>query len=355
MVENANGVSVVMAVHNGERFLAEAVESVLNQTMPELELIAVDDGSTDTTPRILESYAARDSRVQVLRLSHGGVPRAVNAGIGAARYGLIARTDADDRMLPQRLERQLAFLAERPELSVACSYSYFISAAGKRIGSSARPVELERGKRELRPSLFVELTQSTVIMRKAAFFGVGGYREDLAYAEDRDLWGRFATDGHAIGCQPEFLVEFRQHGGSMTMRDAAVQHETCRYIDFNIVRRLQGLREYSFVEYGNWERARPLAARLKDAREFRALHAFKKAARHYGEGRYFRCASNLAIALFLEPARLLSRAMAKTRKPESSKAPESDYRECREVPVRPPESRATASPNPTPIATDLHR
>ena len=355
MSADATGVSVVMAVHNGERFLAAAVESVLHQTAPDFELIAVDDGSTDSTPRILEGYAARDRRVRALRLRHGGVPRAVNAGIAAARYGLIARTDADDRMLPRRLERQLAFLEERPELSVACSYSYFISAAGRRIGSSARPVELERGRRELRPSLFVELTQSTVMMRKAACIEVGGYREDLSYAEDRDLWGRFATGGHAIGCQPEFLVEFRLHGGSMTMTRAAVQHETCRFIDFNIVRRLQGLPECSPAEFREWERARPLAARLRDARDFRALHAFKKAARHYGEGRYIRCAADLATALSLDPARLLSRAIAKIRKPAPAMAPEPDCLQSREAPGPPPGNPATASPSPMPIATDSRR
>jgi glycosyltransferase involved in cell wall biosynthesis len=311
------GVSVVMAVYNGERFLAEAVEGVLAQTTPQWELVAVDDGSTDRSPQILAGYASRDSRIRILRLPHCGVSAAANAGIREARYDLIARTDSDDRMLPIRLERQLAFLAEHPELHVVCSYSYFINAAGKRIGSSARPVDVAAGIRERRPSRFVELTQSTVLMRKAAFFEAGGYREDIFYAEDRDLWGRFATGGYNIGCQPEYLEEFRLHGGSMTMHNALMQHEVCSFIDRNIVRRLEGRREFSMEEFRAWQRRQPLSKRIRERLNFGALHAFKRASRHYGEGRYTRCALTLAAAVSLNPGHIVGRVLAKVQHPEA--------------------------------------
>lgn len=308
-------VSVVMAVYNGQRFLAEAVESVLAQTVRELELIVVDDGSTDSSPSILRALAARDARLRVLTVAHGGVPGAANTGIAAARYGLIARTDADDRMLPHRLERQLAFWNARPGLAATCGYCYFIDAAGKRIGVSARPFDLERGKRELQPPLFVEFPNSTTLFRKAAFQAVGGYR-NLAYAEDRDLWGRLVTAGYAIACQPEYLAEFRLHGGSLTMRHAAVQHQLCTYIDNNVIRRLQGAPEWSLEEFREWTRQRPLPARLRERLDFGALHAFKRASRHYGERRWCRCALALAAAVALNPAHILSRTLSKIRGPE---------------------------------------
>ncbi len=308
-------VSVVMTVYNGARFLAEAVESVLGQTMRDLELIVVDDGSTDSSPSILRGFAARDSRVRVLNVSHGGVPQAANAGIAAARHELIARSDSDDRMLPHRLERQLAFWNARPGLAAACGYCYFIDAVGKQIGVSARPFDLDRGKRELQPPLFVEFPNSTALFRKAAFQAVGGYR-NLAYAEDRDLWGRLATAGYAIGCQPEFLAEFRLHGGSLTMHHAALQGELCTYIDANVVRRLEGAPEWSLEEFRQWRRRRPLPARLRERLDFGAMHAFKKASRHYGERRWCRCALALAAAVALNPAHILSRTLSKIRGPE---------------------------------------
>jgi glycosyltransferase involved in cell wall biosynthesis len=311
MQTNTQGVSVVMNVYNGARFLADAVESVLGQTRRDLELIVVDDGSTDGSLSILQQYAGRDSRLRILEQRHAGVPAAANAGIRAARFDWIARTDSDDRMLPHRLDRQLAFVREHPELDVACSYCYFINAAGKRIGSSTSQIDMERGLRDKRPSLFVELAQSTVLMRKSAILRVGGYREDLPYAEDRDLWGRLATTGHAIGCQQEFLEEFRLHGGSMTMHRAAMQHEVCSLIDFNIVRRLRGEREYAAEEFREWQRRQPLTTRLRQGLAFRALHAFKRASRHYGEGRYCKCALTLAAAVSMNPAHIVRRVASK--------------------------------------------
>jgi len=304
------GISVVMPFYNGERFVAETIESVLNQSVRELELIAVDDGSTDSSLDIVTAYARRDPRVVVLRRNHAGVAAAANAAIRLARYDLIARIDSDDRMLPNRLERQLCFFEQRPQLAVGCSDCYFIDAFGKRIGRSSCRVDVEKGTRERRPSLFLELAQSTVMMRKKVFLDVGEYPEELFYAEDRDLWGRIATNGFSIECQKEFLVEFRLHGGALTMTRAEKQREICSWIDFNIVRRLERRPELSLEEFLEWEEKEPFTKRMRERLDFKALHSFKKASRHYGEGRYLRCALALATAVSLNPSmasRVLSR------------------------------------------------
>ena len=99
-------VSVVMPVRDGERFLREALDSTLAQTLDDLELIVVDDGSTDGTPGTLADAAQRDPRVRVERQEPGGLTVALNAGCALAEAALIARMDADDVMLPDRLERQ---------------------------------------------------------------------------------------------------------------------------------------------------------------------------------------------------------------------------------------------------------
>ena len=302
-------VSVVMTVYNGQRFLAEAVESVLNQSLSEIELIVVDDGSTDSSPQILESYARRDARVRIFRQNHSGVSAAANTGMRQAAYDLIARSDCDDRMLPHRLERQVAFLKEHPDVDVACSHCYFINTAGKRIGASSCRIDLERGKQELKAAYFVNLTQSTVLMKKDAFFQVGGYREDIDFAEDRDLWGRLVTAGYTIGCQDEFLAEYRLHSGAMTMKRAALQQELCYYIDENVKRRLQGQAELSLNAFRAFRRHDPLTRKLRNNLDFLAVHAFKRASRHYGENQYFRCALSFAAAVVLNPVGIISRAI----------------------------------------------
>src|SRR5687767_4726483 len=100
-------ISVVMPVYNGQRFLARAMDSLLAQSVREFELIVVDDGSTDESPALLDRYARTDARVRVIRGDHAGISAALNRGIADARYGWIARMDADDEALPDRFARQL--------------------------------------------------------------------------------------------------------------------------------------------------------------------------------------------------------------------------------------------------------
>lgn len=310
-MNSETGISVAMPLYNAERFVVDTIESVLCQSFDNFELIAVDDGSTDSSLDIVSDYARRDPRVVVLRQNHGGLARALNAGVQRARYNLIARIDSDDRMLPNRLERQLQFIEQHPGLVVACSNCYFIDAVGKRIGQSTCTVDVEKGTRERRPGLFLELAHPTVLMRKDVFLKMGGYCEDLLYAEDRHLWGRIATSGNSILCQNEFLTEFRLHGGSMTMSQAELQREVCGWIDLNIVRRLNGEPELSLEEFRLWNESKPFVRKVRERLDFTALHSFKKASRYYGEGHYLQCALSLAAAVSLNPGRMVSRVLSK--------------------------------------------
>src|ERR1700734_3315203 len=98
-------VAVLMPVRNGARWLGDAIGSVLGQTLRDFELVVVDDGSTDETPRILDDFARRDGRVRIVRQDACGLVDALNRGLAEARAPLIARLDADDRALPERLDR----------------------------------------------------------------------------------------------------------------------------------------------------------------------------------------------------------------------------------------------------------
>ena len=110
-----NLVSVVIPVHNAARYLTAAINSILNQTYRDLEVVTVDDGSTDSSGAILAHCATRDSRIRVITRNNTGIVGALNDGIAAAHGDLIARMDADDISLPRRLERQVAYLTDHPE------------------------------------------------------------------------------------------------------------------------------------------------------------------------------------------------------------------------------------------------
>ncbi len=181
-------VSVLLSVHDGAPWVADAVASVLAQTASDLELIVVDDGSTDTTPALLA--AVRDPRLRVIRQERTGLTRALTRALAAAQADLIARLDADDWALPERLARQRAFLEGHPEVGLLGTAAREVDAAGATVRLVQPPAEDAALRRALiRANPFVH---SSVVMRRAALERAGGYDETLAVAQDYDLWMRLA-------------------------------------------------------------------------------------------------------------------------------------------------------------------
>lgn len=205
-------VSVVMPVFNGERFVREAIASLLVQTWSDFELIVVDDGSTDRTHEIVESFD--DGRIRVVRnATRLGIARALNAGLAAARGEFIARQDADDRSHPARLERQLAFFREHRDVALAGAQVRVIDARGRRSRAPGwRRATTETGIR-LQAMFDNPFTHSTVMVRSSVLSEVGGYDERLESAEDFDLWSRIAAR-HPVRNLADVLLDFRVHGAS---------------------------------------------------------------------------------------------------------------------------------------------
>jgi glycosyltransferase involved in cell wall biosynthesis len=182
-------VSVIMAVYNGERNLAEAVESILGQTFTDFEFIIVDDASTDRTPHILRRYALKDDRVTILT-NDVNRERSVsrNLALARARAELVAVMDADDFAPPDRLEKQAAFMRAHPEITVC----------GGIMSGYDRPGEIWRvpeGNEEIRVHLFFEssICHPTAMYRKERVLGLaGGYDSAFPLAEDYDLWARLS-------------------------------------------------------------------------------------------------------------------------------------------------------------------
>jgi hypothetical protein len=205
-----------MPVRNGERFLAEAVESALAQTFAGLELIVVDDGSTDSTPQILERIAARDPRLVVYRRDPGrNLSEVLNFAAELARAPLLARLDADDLALPNRLQVQTDFLAAHPEVVLLGGQALMIDGSGRAFGRAEYPLCDE----QLRTSLLTgnPFVHSAVTMRREAFEAVGGYRLNFDHAEDLDLWLRL-SEGRRVANVPEVIAAYRLHGSQQTFR-----------------------------------------------------------------------------------------------------------------------------------------
>ncbi len=309
-------VSVVIPVRNGEKYLSQAIESVLAQTHRDLELLIIDNGSTDRSLRIMENYARRDGRIRILCRSDRGVAAAANCGLREARGEWVARLDCDDVFLPEKLEKQIAFIRKNPDARIAGTLGYFISETGRVIGlvSGDGPftkAEFEKMAARCDPVFFIH--SSTLVHRMAAL-DIGGYRERFAQAEDVDLWLRMAEKGCLLLKVPEPLTLYRIHRQSLTMSRNAEQRLHHRWVMACAGARRKGRVEPTLQEFLAGEKDRPWPERLQARREELGERLFQRAALHYACGNPIRLAAFLSAALTLHPrhvvARLYDRKMA---------------------------------------------
>ena len=205
-------VTVLLAVHNGERHLRASIRSVLAQTFEDFELLVVDDASTDGTREILDAFA--EPRMRILTNTENlGLTRSLNRGLREARGRYVARQDADDLSDPPRLARQVALLERRPELALVATQYRRIDDSGE--VESAREVPTEAVDIRWRLLFLNAFTHSSVTFRRDVVLALSGYDETYSYAQDYDLWSRIAAT-HEVAALPESLVCYRRTADSMT-------------------------------------------------------------------------------------------------------------------------------------------
>jgi glycosyltransferase involved in cell wall biosynthesis len=211
-------VSVIIPVYNRE-IAGASVASALGQREVDFEVIVVDDGSTDCrAPQLRETYDGR-SEFRMIRIEHRGPAGARNAGVAIASAPLIAFLDSDDIWAPEKLARQLAFAREHPEYRISQAQEHWIDD-----GAHRNP-----GRRHLKRGgdIFVDslrtclISPSTVIMEKSLFDEAGGFDEDLAAAEDYDLWLRILID-HEVGLLDEILATRLGHADQLSRTIQAI-------------------------------------------------------------------------------------------------------------------------------------
>ena len=207
-----------MSVYNGEKFLPEAIDSILSQTCGSFEFIIINDGSTDGTRGILESFT--DERLILLHQDNSGLTQALNRGIAVAKGKYIARQDADDISKPERLEKQVAFLEAHPGVGLLGSRFEFIDEDGKVKRQSLLPTDNDTLQERL-PKIN-QFCHASVIMRKEALDKVGAYREFFRYAQDYDLWLRI-SEHCEIANLPETLVQYRELPEAISSRKILLQ------------------------------------------------------------------------------------------------------------------------------------
>jgi glycosyltransferase involved in cell wall biosynthesis len=232
-------VSVLMPTYNPGRYISEAIESILGQTLTDFEFLISDAGSTDGSLEVIQRYADSDPRIRLIIRPKAGIVRALNELIALARCDLIARMDADDIALPARLERQVAYLNDHPECVLVGSRVLIIDPEGGELTILGRALSHEQIVDDFLANRGQMVYHPAVMYRRQVVMGLGGYDDRMVEAEDLDLFLRLAEVGQIVNL-PEPLLKYREHL-KKTGRVRAEQLEPYTWLIVNEARKRRGM------------------------------------------------------------------------------------------------------------------
>ncbi len=216
-------VSVLMPVYNGYRYVSEAIESILQQTYTDFELLITDDGSQDQSLTVLQSYAERDARILLTSRSNKGLTPTMNEMLGKARGKFIAVMEQDDCSIPQRLALETQFLQEHPDVVCVSGWPQLIDEEGRLLTQLMMPTT-HNEIQTLALAGHSGVSHPGVMFRKDSLLQVGGYDESLRLAHDLDLWLKLGEVGKLANLA-EGVVQYRLHPESESERNRLRQRE----------------------------------------------------------------------------------------------------------------------------------
>jgi len=262
-------VTVLMSVFDGQKYLREAIESILVQTFNNFEFIIIDDASTDETWKILTEYSEEDQRIVLIQNQENiGLTRSLNKGLKFAQGSYIARQDADDISLPDRLQKQLAYLDEHPKVILVSSNIEFIDSEKRTLSRTQKDGDAHLVAWYL---LFYNCLggHSQVMFRREPVMHLGGYSDTYRYSQDYELWLRLVNEGD-IAILPDVLQRWRDHSENISFKVSTQQEALALTAARLSLRQLTG-KEFSWVEVaelkGFW------LARFPKIRRVRIVHS----------------------------------------------------------------------------------
>lgn len=307
----SENVSVIISVYNAESFLAEAMESILAQTHEQFVLFAINDGSTDRSREILEQYAANDTRVEIINQENQGIGSTRNRGLQHATTEWVFLMDADDVMLPNRLEKQLEFIRNNPDIRVCSCLANYIDEEGRTFATTANSVPSpEAFKDYVDKGDAIGILHPGAVLHRETIISVGGYRNEFNGAEDSDLWNRLAEQGHLILVQDEILMKYRIHSGSTSTSNFQRGRMKYEWVRACMRARRRGEMEPDWESFlANWNSA-PLWVRANRWRKMYSKSLYRQAGQAMLTEHKTNSLYKFALATVLQPTYTLPKMMS---------------------------------------------
>jgi glycosyltransferase involved in cell wall biosynthesis len=298
-------VSVILPVYNQEKLIALTIESVLAQTYTNFELVILDDGSTDNTASILKQYAEKDERIRTYFHKNEGRAKATNKVANLATGEILALLDADDLMLPERLQKQVAFLQANPEIQSCGSHCLYIDENGKWpfIGMQIWPdlKTIEDWKEARATKRHVRCAITSMIIYKDVYLRSGGLDGRFWPCDDLEYVNRLVDQGYIILTMQEALTKYRVHSNSTTLKKAwelfFMLQYTCTCMDL----RRNNQQEPSVEEFKAAEDRKPFVYKLKQKMKHHGTMYHVKASFSLNAKLYWKLPFQFALATLLVP------------------------------------------------------
>jgi len=249
MLGNMPEITVLMSVYNGARWLGDSIDSVLSQSEEDFEFIVINDGSTDDTALILDSY--NDNRLVVKHQKNIGLTKSLNVGLSIAKGKYLARIDADDICMPDRFHKQKQFLIENPDVALVGSNAILIDDKGNDVGYAAYPNSHDDLLQRLR-KLQTVFPHSSILIRKGAIAGEGGYNPRFTRSQDSDLYLRL-SEQYKLASLNQALVKLRLNESSLTYSNMDLQLKMGIAALISYYRRNAGLKDFSRSDDDDWQ------------------------------------------------------------------------------------------------------
>jgi GT2 family glycosyltransferase len=257
--------SILLPFRNAASTLADCLDSIVNQSLDDFELLAIDDASTDDSRRICGRYAASDSRIRVTGSNSQGIVAALNCGLAQARADIVVRMDADDLMRPGRLEAHFRHFGADPSLTLSATRVRFFPEENLRAGyrEYLRWQNAVLTTADVSSQIFVEspFAHPAVAFRRQTIQTLGGYRQG-AFPEDYDLWLRLFRHGLRMAKIPEVLLDWRDSGSRLSRTDPRYSREAFDRLRATHLARDPRLRNRQIVIWGAGRRTRRRAGLL---------------------------------------------------------------------------------------------
>jgi glycosyltransferase involved in cell wall biosynthesis len=316
-VEGVPLVTVILPVYNQERYIAETINSVLIQTYTDFELLIIDDGSSDSSAEIIKRLAAKDKRIRAFYGSNAGRCNATNSLVDKAIGKWCAFLDADDVMLPNRLEKQLSYHLSNHEIDASSCHCFYINDKGTIVGEQRYPFlkTIEDYKKSRARNEFVQCAYTGLFISRKAFLDAGGLVSRYWPCDDFEFFNRLIEKNYLLIIYQEVLMKYRIHPHSITVKEPLYTFDVIGYVMNCINHRRSGEPEIDLKDFIALRANDPWWIKLKRRRYNYAQIYFRNAGISMMSKRYLLFSGQLFIASFLSPAYVFSKArnLAKRR------------------------------------------